>query len=133
MNAGQNRPLSSKLSRFAVVGVLNTAIDFATFTALVAMSVVPLLANFLGWMVAVIFSFAVNSRWTFERGERFNLHGAFARFAVSGSVISLGSSTLAVYLLPALTGLFAAKLIGIVIGAILNFFAARWSIENRIV
>ncbi|WP_336065184.1 GtrA family protein [Nitratireductor rhodophyticola] len=128
-----NRGLSTKLSRFAIVGILNTVIDFATFSALVALSFPALVANFLGWTVAVIFSFAINSRWTFERGERFSLHRAFAKFAVSGSIISLGSSTLAVYLLPPLTGLFAAKLIGIVIGAILNFFAARWSIENRVI
>ncbi|WP_113155008.1 GtrA family protein [Nitratireductor sp. OM-1] len=133
MSEGENRTLSAKLGRFAVVGVLNTVIDFATFTALIALSFAPLLANFLGWAVAVIFSFVVNSRWTFERAERFSLHRAFAKFAVSGSIISLGSSTLTVYLLPPLTGLFAAKLIGIVIGAILNFFAARWSIEDRIV
>ncbi|WP_367714927.1 GtrA family protein [Nitratireductor sp. GISD-1A_MAKvit] len=116
-----------------MVGVLNTLIDLACFAALVAVSVPALLANFLGWAIAVVFSFAVNSRWTFERGERFSLHRAFAKFAVSGSIISLGSSTLAVYILPPFTGLFAAKLIGIVVGAILNFFAARWSIEDRLI
>lgn len=133
MNHQANRPFASKLGRFAIVGLLNTVIDLATFSVLVALSVPALLANFLGWSVAVIFSFVANSRWTFERTERFNLHRAFAKFAVSGSIISLGSSTLAVYLLPPFTGLFAAKLIGIVVGAILNFIAARWSIENRVI
>ncbi|WP_292895140.1 MULTISPECIES: GtrA family protein [unclassified Nitratireductor] len=128
-----DHPVSTKFGRFAIVGLLNTAIDLASFTALVALGLPALAANFLGWAVAVIFSFAVNSRWTFERAERFNLHRAFAKFAISGSIISLGSSTLAVYLLPPFTGLFAAKLIGIVVGAILNFFAARWSIENRVI
>ncbi|MFC5583663.1 GtrA family protein [Nitratireductor kimnyeongensis] len=133
MNRQADRPVTKKLGRFAIVGLLNTLIDLATFSALVALSFPALVANFLGWGVAVIFSFAVNSRWTFERGERFNLHKAFAKFAVSGSIISLGSSSLAVYFLPPLTGLFAAKLVGIIVGAILNFFAARWSIENRII
>jgi hypothetical protein len=43
-----NRGLSTKLSRFAIVGILNTVIDFATFSALVALSFPALVANFLG-------------------------------------------------------------------------------------
>ena len=73
-----DHPVSTKFGRFAIVGLLNTAIDLASFTALVALGLPALAANFLGWAVAVIFSFAVNSRWTFERAERFNLHRAFA-------------------------------------------------------
>ncbi|MCR4268974.1 GtrA family protein [Nitratireductor sp. ZSWI3] len=132
MNAGEPRTLPVKLQRFAIVGVLNSAIDFAAFTGLVFLDLHPVLANVLAWAVAVVFSFAVNSRWTFVRSERFDLTSAFAKFALSGSIISLGSSTIAVLLLPPLTGVFPAKLIGIAVGAALNFFAARWSIEDRI-
>lgn len=133
MSGGEKeaRSLSVKLRRFALVGIANSAVDFAVFTALVSAAVPALLANLLSWGVAVLFSFAVNSRWTFVRPAAFRPHAAFARFALSGSIISLGSSTLAVAVLPPLTGVVAAKLIGIAVGAALNFFAARWSIESR--
>lgn len=122
-----------KAWRFAVVGVLNSAVDFIAFAGLVALALQPLVANVLAWAIAVTFSFTVNSRWTFERAETFGIRSAFLRFALSGAAISLGSSTLAVILLPPLTGLLPAKLIGIVVGAVLNFFAARWSIEQRLI
>ncbi len=126
------RPLLVKLRRFAIVGLMNSAIDFAAFTVLVYLGLAPLMSNLLAWAVAVIFSFAVNSRWTFVRSHKFHLGKAFAKFAFSGSIISLGSSTIAVWLLPPLIGVFPAKIVGIAIGAALNFFAARWSIEDRL-
>ncbi|MCT8998082.1 GtrA family protein [Chelativorans intermedius] len=129
--SGTGRPLHGKAWRFAVVGVLNSAIDFAAFAALAGLGLWPLLANALAWAIAVTFSFAVNSRWTFERARTLGVRASFARFAVSGAAISLGTSSLAVALLPPLTGLLPAKIIGILVGAVLNFFAARWSIERR--
>lgn len=125
--------LRRKAWRFAVVGILNSVVDFTAFAALTALAVHPLLANVLAWGVAVTFSFAVNSRWTFERATTFGVRSAFLRFALSGAAISLGSSTLAVVLLPPFTGLLPAKIIGIAVGAALNFFAARWSIEQRLI
>lgn len=129
---GRPASLLGKAWRFATVGVLNSVIDFAAFAGLVALSLQPLLANLLAWGVAVVFSFTVNSRWTFMRPETFGVGQSFLRFALSGAAISLGTSTAAVYLLPAVTGLLPAKLIGIAVGAVLNFFAARWSIERRL-
>ncbi|WP_048647895.1 GtrA family protein [Nitratireductor soli] len=133
MNDGARPSLPVKLRRFAMVGIANSLIDFAAFSGLVLLAVPPLLANVLAWAVAVVFSFAVNSRWTFVQAETVGRRSSFARFALSGSIISLGSSSLAVLILPPLTGVFAAKLIGIAVGAVLNFFAARWSIEDRLV
>lgn len=125
--------LRRKAWRFVIVGILNSAVDFTAFAALTTFAIHPLLANVLAWGVAVIFSFAVNSRWTFERATTFGVRSAFLRFALSGAAISLGSSTLAVVVLPPFTGLLPAKFIGIAVGATLNFFAARWSIEQRLI
>ena len=57
-----SRPLSSKMGRFAVVGVANTLIDIAAFAVLFALSVPALAANVGSWSIAVAFSYAVNSR-----------------------------------------------------------------------
>jgi len=129
----QPRRLSSKAVRFAAVGIANSGIDFAVFTVLVWAGIPALIANVLAWAVAVTFSYAVNSRWTFEADEALGKQKSFIRFALSGAAISLGSSSLALVALTPLVGLLPAKLIGIVVGAVLNFFAARWSIEDKVV
>lgn len=123
--------LSLKALRFAIVGIANSGIDFLIFAGLAALGLTALIANVIAWGVAVTFSFAINSRWTFDSAKTLRKETSFLRFALSGAAISLGSSTLALLLLTPLVGLLPAKLIGIVIGAILNFFAARWSIEDK--
>src|SRR5690606_31520628 len=91
----QPRRLSSKAVRFAAVGIANSGIDFAVFTALAWAGIPALIANVLAWAVAVTFSYAVNSRWTFEADEALGKQKSFIRFALSGAAISLGSSSLA--------------------------------------
>lgn len=132
MKAGGDLLLFRKARRFALVGLINACIDFAAFASLIMLSVRPLAANVLAWAIAVSCSFVVNSRWTFDRPQTAPLGFSFLRFALSGAVITLGSSTLAVYLLPLLIGVLPAKLVGIAVGAVLNFFAARWSIERKL-
>ena len=61
------RPLVSKMLRFGVVGIANSLIDLAIFSALLWFAVTPLLANLLAWFGAVCFSYCANSRWSFER------------------------------------------------------------------
>ena len=124
--------LSAKAFRFAVVGIANSGIDFLVFAILAMAGLPALLANLLAWAVAVIFSFAVNSRWTFESTKTLGREKSFLRFALSGAAISLGASSLALVLLTPLIGILPAKLIGIFVGAVLNFFAARWSIEDKV-
>jgi len=125
--------LGSKAIRFAAVGIANSGIDFLVFTALAWAGIPALVANVLSWAMAVIFSYAVNSRWTFNAAKTLGKQKSFIRFALSGAVISLGSSSLALVLLTPFVGLLPAKFIGIAVGAVLNFFAARWSIEDKVV
>jgi putative flippase GtrA len=126
------RTLAQKALRFGIVGVANTGVDLAVFAGLVALATPVLLANVLAWLVAVCFSYAINSRWSFERDTTLHEGWAFLRFFSFGALISLGVSSLAVALLPPLIGLWPAKLLGVIVAAVLNFFAAHWSIENRL-
>lgn len=55
----------SPVSRFAVVGVVNTAIDFVLFGLLAMLGWPLLLANFVSTSAGMMFSFFVNRSWTF--------------------------------------------------------------------
>src|SRR5690606_6477680 len=124
--------LSTKALRFIVVGLANSAIDFAVFAGLAWLGIAALLANLLAWAVAVSFSFAVNSRWTFESSEHLARENSFVRFALSGAAISLGSSSLSLILLSRCIAILPPKLVCIIICSVMNIFAARWTIVEKV-
>lgn len=126
------RSLAGKAVRFGLVGVANSVVDLVVFAGALKVGVPPLLANLAGWGVAVVFSYAVNSRWSFERAEGSSDLRAAARFIGLGALITLGVSSGAIVALAGVVGVMPAKIIGLVVAAVLNFAAARWSIENRI-
>jgi putative flippase GtrA len=126
----ENRKLRSKATRFLTVGVANTAIDFAVFGLLLYAGTAALLANLGAWLVAVLFSYVMNANWSFERRVRHLV--ALPRFMASGALVSLLVSSFAVGFLTGIAGLWPAKIAGTILAAILNFIAARWSIENRL-
>ena len=132
MTAQAGKPLTAKIASFAVIGVANSLIDLAVFGAGLKAGLHPLAANGMGWAAAVVFSFLANRRFTFDRAAELKTRNSALRFVVTGAAISLGVSTLAVAALSAVFGVWPAKLIGLVTAAILNYFAARWSIEDRL-
>jgi putative flippase GtrA len=133
MTAGPGgRPLASKMVRFGAVGAVNSLIDLAIFSSLLWLGVIPLLANFLGWFGAVCFSYFANSRWSFERARNLRRGRSFLRFFTLGAVITLGVSSGAIVGLAGLIGVLPAKLVGLVVAAVISFLAARWSIEDRV-
>ena len=125
------RSLTGKAVRFGLVGLANSVVDLAVFTVALWADVPPLLANFVGWGVAVVFSYVVNSRWSFERSARIGDLRAAARFIGLGALITLGVSSGAIAALAGVVGVMPAKIIGLVVAAVLSFVAARWSIEGR--
>ena len=125
------RSLTGKALRFGLVGLANSVVDLAVFTVALWAGVPPLLANIVGWGVAVVFSYVVNSRWSFERSARIGDLRAAARFIGLGALITLGVSSGAIAALAGVVGVMPAKIIGLVVAAVLSFVAARWSIEGR--
>lgn len=128
---GPPRSLGSKAIRFGLVGIVNTITDIAAFAMLLAV-LPPLAANVLSWLIAVSLSYVLNSRWSFERDGTVPELRSFIRFAGLGALISLGISSGAIVALTGLIGVWPAKLLGVAVAAVLNFIAARWSIENRL-
>ncbi|MCL4677530.1 MAG: GtrA family protein [Alphaproteobacteria bacterium] len=99
-----------RFSKFALVGVLNTIIDFSVFAILLyGFGVYYVFAHIFGFLAANTNSFILNSLWTFKglrRKDWWRQAGVF--FAIS--LCGLGLSTFALYVA---VGTFAAVLPGL--------------------
>lgn len=87
-------PLMSQIARFAVVGVINTAVDLAVLNALIALSQrgrTGLLYSFfkgISFLGTVLNSYWLNSRWAFRQTATQNTSMRIGRF-LSVSVLAL--------------------------------------------
>jgi putative flippase GtrA len=120
--AWAERALVLKAASFAAIGLVNTAIDFGVFWTAARMLHWPLVpANMLSWLVAVTFSYAMNSFITFgpESGRilRWRDYFAFAASGVAGMVVSTAVLVALAYAVP----LVAAKLLSILASFAVNF------------
>ena len=120
--AWHERAIALKAASFALVGVVNTAVDFSVFWTTVHFLGWPLVpANVLAWLVAVSFSYAMNSFITFgpESGRvlRWRDYATFLASGVAGMVASTATLFALSYVMPVL----AAKLISIAISFVVNF------------
>jgi putative flippase GtrA len=120
--AWHERALALKAISFAMVGMVNTAIDFSIFWTTARYLGWPLVpANVLAWLVAVSFSYAMNSIFTFgpESGRtlRWRDYATFAASGVAGMVASTATLFALSYVLPVLL----AKLLSIVVSFAVNF------------
>ena len=121
--AGRSLP---RIARFGAVGVANTLLDLAVFTALVQGLGWPVLqSNVISYGCGVVCSFALNSRWTFAEtaGER-GLLLRFLRF-LGASLFALLLSTLLVVLLARVMDPLMAKLVSVAVGFLTNYGLAR--------
>ncbi len=120
--AWHERAIALKAISFAFVGVINTVIDFSVFWTAATYLQWPLVpANVLAWLVAVSFSYAMNSFTTFgpESGGvlRWRDYGTFIASGVAGMVASTTTLFVLSYVLPVLV----AKLISILVSFVVNF------------
>jgi putative flippase GtrA len=120
--AWHERAVALKAISFAFVGVLNTAIDFTIFWTAAQVFMWPLVpANVLSWLVAVSFSYAMNSFTTFgpESGRVLRWRDYFT-FAASG-IAGMVSSTATLFVLSYVMPLLVAKLVSIAVSFVVNF------------
>ena len=91
--------LSRKIIRYAVVGVIGTAVHFGVLAALVELfGVEPVTSSTIGFIVTVIVSYVLNHRWTFrsDRGHR----SALPRYiivSITGMLLNTGIMFLTVH------------------------------------
>jgi putative flippase GtrA len=120
--AWHERAIALKALSFAFVGVFNTVIDFSVFWTAATYLHWPLVpANVLAWLVAVSFSYAMNSFITFgpESGRVLRWRDC-ATFVASG-VAGMVSSTATLFVLSYFLPVVAAKLISILVSFVVNF------------
>jgi len=120
--AWHERAVALKAASFAMVGVVNTAIDFSVFWTAARFLGWPLVpANMLAWLVAVTFSYVMNSFVTFgpESGRILRWRD-YATFAASG-VAGMASSTATLFALSYVMPVLFAKLISIAVSFAVNF------------
>jgi len=120
--AWHERAIALKAISFALVGVVNTAIDFSVFWTTFTYFHWPLvLANVLAWLVAVTCSYAMNSFITFgpESGRilRWRDYASFAASGIAGMV----SSTTILFVLSHFVPILIAKLVSIIVSFAVNF------------
>ena len=114
--------VSFKAMSFALVGLINTAVDAAIFFLLLAYVTPSLaIANITAWFVANIGSYVMNSFTTFsaETGGKLSLKH-YAGFVGSG-LVAVTASTITVVLAAKFMPVWAAKAIAILVSFAVNF------------
>jgi len=120
--AWHERAVALKAISFAFVGVVNTAIDFSIFWTTAKFLMWPLVpANVLSWLVAVSFSYMMNSFITFgpETGRVLRRRD-YLTFVASG-VAGMVASTATLFVLSYFVHLLVAKLVSIAVSFVVNF------------
>lgn len=121
-----------KASTFALVGVVNTAVDFCVFMVgykLLHLALIP--ANLLSWIVAVSGSYVLNSMITFaaESGRRLTLR-AYVSFVASGVAGFIGN-TATLWLASFFVPVTVAKVIAIGASFVLNFSLSHFVVFRK--
>lgn len=122
--AWHERTVALKAASFAVVGVVNSAVDFGVFSFAYYYFGLPIVAaNTLAWVIAVTGSYVLNSTITFaaESGRKLGVKRYFG-FALS-QVAGFLANTATVWCLVTLAHVpaWAAKLAAIVVSFTVNF------------
>jgi putative flippase GtrA len=130
--AWQDRAVVLKAMSFALVGVVNFAVDFSLFSLLYFYFGVPIItANILAWCVAVTGSYVMNSLTTFavESGRQLRLkdYVTFAVSQIGGLIANTTTVFLASYFMPVLL----AKLLAIGAAFLVNFSLSHFVVFRQ--
>jgi putative flippase GtrA len=120
----RNRAVTFKAAVYALIGVVNNAVDFSVFLAAHAILGLPLIAaNALSWIISVSGSYMLNSTITFaaESGRklRWSAYFTFVASGIAGWLIDTAALVVAVEVL--LFPAWLAKVLAIMAGFIVNF------------
>src|SRR5256714_2445130 len=120
--AWRERAVALKALSFALVGLINTAVDAAIFFLLLGYATPSLvIANVTAWFVANTGSYVMNSLTTFsaETGGRLRAKD-YAGFVGSG-LVAVTASTITVVIAAKFMPVWAAKVIAILVSFAVNF------------
>jgi putative flippase GtrA len=118
----RDRAFLRKAASFALIGLVNTTVDFGLFSLAHLYFDWPIVpANVFSWTIAVTGSYVMNSLITFaaesERKLRAATYGRFIAVQVSGLVANTATVLIASYFMPVLIG----KVLAIGVSFLVNF------------
>ena len=130
--AWHERAIVLKAMSFAVVGVVNSAVDFGVFALAYSYFELPIvMANVLSWCVAVSGSYVMNSLTTFahESGRelRAKAYFSFALSQAAGLVANTTTVVVASYFMPVLIG----KVLAIGVSFLVNFTLSHFIVFRK--
>src|SRR5436190_18127191 len=130
--AWHDRPIVLKAMSFALVGVLNSAVDFGVFALAYSYFGLPIiLANVLSWCVAVSGSYVMNSLTTFDhesgRELRAKAYFSFALSQAAGLVANTTTVVVASYFKPVLV----VKVLAIGVRFLVNFTLSHFIVFRK--
>lgn len=128
----QRFPVVRQFTKFALVGTLNTLIDYAVFAGLVfAVNIHYLVANVISFSLAATNSYLLNRRWTFRSRNPAWRREAAKFFVVI--VLGLGLNEAILFLLVDFGHIhkLLAKAVGIAVVLFWNFLGTRlWAFRQ---
>jgi len=132
IRAWRSSSVSLKVVSFAVVGIGNTVVDFAVFTFAYQALALPLAAsNVIAWLIAVSFSYVLNTFTTFHRETgRILRRRDYVNFVASG-IFGVATTTTTLVVLSLYAHVMTAKLVSIVMGFIVNFTMSNFVVFRR--
>jgi putative flippase GtrA len=130
--AWHDRAIVLKAMSFAVVGVVNSAVDFGVFSFAYYFLQLPIVtANVIAWTVAVTGSYIMNSLTTFARESgrelRAKAYFSFALSQVAGLVANTTTVFVASYFMPVLLG----KVLAIGASFLVNFALSHFIVFRK--
>ena len=132
LDAWHERAIVLKAVSFAIVGLVNSAVDFGVFSFAYYYLALPIVvANVIAWAVAVTGSYVMNSLTTFARESKRELtmkaYGGFAASQIAGLVANTATVVAASYFMPVLI----AKLLAIAASFLVNFSLSHFVVFRK--
>ena len=130
--AWHERAIVLKAMSFALVGVVNSAVDFGVFALAYYYVELPIIAaNVLSWCVAVSGSYVMNSLTTFahESGRelRAKTYASFVLSQTAGLVANTTTVVVARHFMPVLVG----KVLAISVSFLVNFTLSHFIVFRK--
>ena len=130
--AWHERAIVLKAASFALVGVVNTAVDFGVFSFGYYYLMLPIvLANIVSWCIAVTGSYVMNSMTTFahESGRKLRVRSYLSYLLAQSAGLIANTTTvfIASYFMPVLVG----KLLAIGASFLVNFSLSHFVVFRK--
>ncbi|WP_462411645.1 GtrA family protein [Neobacillus sp. Marseille-QA0830] len=118
--------------KFALVGIVNTSIDFTVYALLTWLTVNFILAQCISYSAGVLNSYMMNRKWTFEQKGKGSKQEFFTFIGVNLVTLVITSLLLTVFYKWFGIALFTSKLLVTAISVGINYIGTKQLVFTRI-